>query len=59
MGIAAESIDDDLTLALGLADLADACATLLAFLARVGETSDLQTEQAFADQSEEVVPGLL
>ncbi|WP_425318211.1 M48 family metallopeptidase [Pseudomonas nitroreducens] len=32
-----------------LADLADACATLLAFLARVGETSDLQTEQAFAD----------
>ncbi|WP_193452765.1 M48 family metallopeptidase [Pseudomonas nitroreducens] len=32
-----------------LADLSEACATLLAFLARVGETSDLQTEQAFAD----------
>lgn len=32
-----------------LADLSDACATLLSFLARVGETSDLQTEQAFAD----------
>lgn len=32
-----------------LADLADACATLLTFLARVGETSELQTEQAFAD----------
>lgn len=32
-----------------LAELSEACATLLAFLARVGETSDLQTEQAFAD----------
>lgn len=32
-----------------LSDLSEACATLLAFLARVGETSDLQTEQAFAD----------
>ncbi|QRY81802.1 M48 family metallopeptidase [Pseudomonas sp. PDNC002] len=32
-----------------LADLSDACATLLAFLARVGEASDLQIEQAFAD----------
>lgn len=32
-----------------LAGLSEACATLLAFLARVGETSDLQTEQAFAD----------
>ncbi|MCE4070371.1 MULTISPECIES: M48 family metallopeptidase [Pseudomonas] len=32
-----------------LADLSEACATLLAFLARVGETSDLQTEQAFVD----------
>lgn len=32
-----------------LADLSEACATLLAFLARVGETSDLQSEQAFAD----------
>lgn len=31
-----------------LAELSEACATLLAFLARVGETSDLQTEQAFA-----------
>lgn len=32
-----------------LAELSEACATLLAFIARVGETSDLQTEQAFAD----------
>lgn len=34
---------------MALAELSDACATLLAFLARVGETSDLQTEQAFAE----------
>lgn len=32
-----------------LAELSEACAMLLAFLARVGDTSDLQTEEAFAD----------
>lgn len=32
-----------------LAELAEESATLLAFLSRVGETTELQTEQAFAD----------
>lgn len=32
-----------------LAELAEASATLLAFLARVGEAGDMETEQAFAD----------
>ncbi|WP_447752230.1 M48 family metallopeptidase [Pseudomonas nicosulfuronedens] len=32
-----------------LAELCEAAATLLAYLARVGETSDVETEQAFAD----------